>query len=405
MNTQKTLEKHVLIGGAGFAGIQTALDLLEGDFQGKITLINSSPYFTYYPALHKIISDQKNPVFQVLLTDVFNDPRISIIVDEIIEIVPETKSLVTKNQGSITGDVLVLSLGSQTDYFNVPGLQEGCLGIKSYSQVSGLRKHIVEMFEGYHTNPDVKNLSQFRITIVGGGPSGVDTAGELAIWTTKLARLFRVPKNVVTIDLIESGNRLLSMLSENASEKVLRHLRRLGVNVFLGRNVLREENGTVYLSDMDIKTHTLIWTAGVRAHGLYEKTKSLVVVGGKKRVTVDDFLCAVSLQGGVYPDVYIAGDGAESAYSGLAQTAIRHGEYIAKNIINKFIGRQLVPYIHKPVVFHIGVGTGWSVMKWGPVTLFGFFAHTMRTFIDLRYFLSILPFKKVWELYRKKKEL
>jgi NADH dehydrogenase FAD-containing subunit len=130
-----------------------------------------------------------------------------------------------------------------------------------------------------------------------------------------------------------------------------------------------------------------------------------MVVGNKKRIQVDDFLCATPASDFHITDVYIAGDGAEAAYSGLAQTAIAHGHYIGTSIIKKLQGVPVLPYDHKSVAYHIGVGHGWAVMKVGRITLYGFFAHMMRTFIDLRYFLSILSFKKVWELYRKKKEL
>lgn len=404
MNIQKYSEKHIVVAGAGFAGIQTVLELLERDINGTITLINNSPYFTYYPGLHKILSDQNRGISQIALSDLFSDKRVTIVVDDIVGVDSTSKTVTLKNSAAVTGDILVLSLGGETEYYNTPGLREYSYSMKSYADALYLRKHIVELFESCTTGESADLLS-LAINIVGGGPLGVDTAGELALWTSKLSRLFRVPKKLITINLIDSGNRLLPMLSVSASDRVQRRLQQLGVKVMLAKHITSENGEGLCLTDMNIESDTVIWTAGVRANSLYEKITGLLLVGNKKRVQVDDFLCATAASDFSITDIYIAGDGAEAAYSGLAQTAISHGQYIGTSIIKKLQGIPVLPYSHKSVAYHIGVGHGWAVMKVGRITLYGFFAHMMRTFIDLRYLLSILPFKKVWDLYRKKKEL
>ena len=405
MNIQKYSEKHIIIAGAGFAGIQTVLELLERDINGTITLINNSPYFTYYPGLHKILSDQNRGISQIALSDLFSDKRVTIVVDDIVGVDSVSKTVTLKNSAAVSGDILVLALGGETEYYNTPGLREHSYSMKSYADALNLRKHIVEIFESHTSSNTDTDPASLCINIVGGGPLGVDTAGELSLWTTKLSRLFRVPKKLITINLIDSGNRLLPMLSESASNRVRRRLEQLGVRVMLEKRITGETDEGLCLTDVNIESDTVIWTAGVRANSLYEKITGLMVVGNKKRIQVDDFLCATPASDFHITDVYIAGDGAEAAYSGLAQTAIAHGQYIGTSIIKKLQGVPVLPYDHKSVAYHIGVGHGWAVMKVGRITLHGFFAHMMRTFIDLRYFLSILSFKKVWELYRKKKEL
>lgn len=405
MNIQKYPEKHIIVAGAGFAGLQTVLELLERGLHGSITLINNSPYFTYYPGLHKILSDHTRGVSQIPLSEIFSDKRVTIVVDDIVGVDSISKTVTLKNSPAITGDILVLTLGGETEYYNTPGLREYSYSMKSYPDALRLRRHIVEMFESYHASEQPGNTGSLCINIVGGGPLGVDTAGELALWTTKLAKLFQVPRKLITINLIDSGSRLLPMLSVSASDRVQRRLQQLGVKIMLEKRITGETGEGLCLTDMNIESDTVIWTAGVRANRLYEKITGLLVVGNKKRIQVDDFLCATPANDFHINDVYIAGDGAEAAYSGLAQTAITHGQYIGTSIIKKLQGIPVLPYDHKSVAYHIGVGHGWAVMKVGRITLYGFFAHMMRTFIDLRYFLSILPFKKVWDLYRKKKDL
>src|SRR5574343_461642 len=104
MNIQKYSEKHIIIAGAGFAGIQTVLELLERDINGAITLINNSPYFTYYPVLHKILSDQNRGISQIALSDLFSDKRVTIIVDDIVGVDSVSKTVTLKNSAAVSGD-------------------------------------------------------------------------------------------------------------------------------------------------------------------------------------------------------------------------------------------------------------------------------------------------------------
>ena len=119
----------------------------------------------------------------------------------------------------------------------------------------------------------------------------------------------------------------------------------------------------------------------------------------KNRVTVDEYLQAKGFQ-----NVFCVGDIADTAYSGLAQTALYDGGYVAHVIKQKVAGQRFHSYVPKPVAYNIGVGRRWSVLVIGKFTSFGLFAYGMRTLIDIKFFLSILPVSEVYRLYVLKKK-
>jgi NADH dehydrogenase FAD-containing subunit len=172
------------------------------------------------------------------------------------------------------------------------------------------------------------------------------------------------------------------------SEKVKNRLHSLGVNVFLNRRVVKEELETILLKDMELKTKTVIWTAGVAINKLYKETIGLML-SKKGRVLVDKYLRAKS-----HKNVFILGDGAETTYTGMAQTAVGDGKFAATNIFNSLNDKSLEGYKPKKPVYAIPVGPGWAAVFWKGVKLYGIPGWILRRTADLRFFLSILPPRK-----------
>lgn len=413
MNAPQITSPHVIIVGAGFGGVSTARTLLDQGFIGTITLISREPFFSYYPGLHSMLSSTTHHHVQIPLGDIFSRDNIHTIIDTVTHIDMMTKTVTLESGTVCQGDFLVIALGSETEYFNINGLSELAFGLKSYQEANILRNHIIGLFEQYSAeskNDDTaEKLVGLHFTIVGGGPSGVDLAGELAVWTKKLATLFHINSSLVTIDIIDTNSRLLSMLPESVSTHVESHLRSLGVNIFTNRNLIRESGWTLYLDDMKIGTKTLIWTAGVRASSLLSTIPG-ISLGKKGRVIVDEYLQPVinseytEQVGTVKPTgVYVIGDGADTPFSGLAQTAIYDAHYASRSIQRTIDKRLVELYKPKSVAYNIGAGPHWSLFVWGPIRIYGLIAHWLRSVIDIAFFLSILQPSKVWKLYMHKK--
>ncbi len=385
--------KKVLIVGGGFAGIEAARQLSHlGLKDVQVTLMSNKSYFEYYPALYRVVTGASPIEVCVPLSDML-PKSVGIVLDSATAIDLKGKS-VTGLSGSVYQfDYIVLALGSETTYFNLPGLTDLALGFKSVKEAVNLKKHLHLLFEN-HAHPDNSELvSHFHIVIVGGGPSGVEVAGDLTAYMKKLADHYTVDPSLVTIDLIESNNRLVPAVDPKVSAKILARLRKLGVNVFLNRQLVSEEVEQVYLKDMSMKAKTLIWTAGTKLNALFEKIEGLTF-SPKKRVLVDEYMRAVG-----FDYVFVAGDAAGTQYSGLAQTAIYDGVYVARAIGAVLQKKNLKEYVPKPVAFSIPVGEGWGVFVWHGIKIYGMFGYMLRHVIDFVYFAGILSPKKLISLF------
>jgi len=238
-----------------------------------------------------------------------------------------------------------------------------------------------------------------HFVIVGGGASGVELAGELALYTKRLAKLHKIDPSLITIDLIEAAPRLIPALPEDFSERVRNRLHQLGINIFLNRMITKEEIEKVYLKDMEIRTKTVIWTAGVKPHHLYSEITGLKL-DKKGRVMVDELL-----QANEHPNVFVIGDAAATPYTGMAQTAIHDGRFVADVIEKKIYGRHSDPYQPRNPFYAIPIGPGWAATLIGHYRFYGLIGWWLRRLADLRFFLSILSFRKAILVFRSGKTL
>lgn len=391
--------KSVVIVGGGFGGVRTALNLSKkGDLE--ITLISNNLNFEYYPGLHKIVGVSRRPTYQVPLKSIFKNTGVKLVVDTVTDVNMQTKTVLTA-ANSYSADAIVVAVGSQTDYFNIEGLEGVAYGFKSVAEAKRLRAHIEEMFAKHARAEKTEAVVGLHMVIVGAGPNGVDLAGELSAFGKKLAKDYQIAESLLTIDLIEAGFRVLGMLPEKVSHRVEARLRSLGVNVLCNRDLKKDESWTVTLADMKMGARTLVWTAGVSSNELVKKINGLVL-GRRNRGAVDEYLQAKGTSQ-VFENVFLIGDVADTPYSGLAQTAIYDGVYISNLILDKSQGKKLKPYMPRKNAYNIGVGRRWSVMQVGSLVMYGMIPYLVRTLIDIHFFVSILPLGEVWKMYFGKK--
>src|SRR5690606_13085635 len=138
-------------------------------------------------------------------------------------------------------DYLILALGSETSYFNIPGIEENSFTLKSVSSALRLKNHLHALFDTHAGLTKGKLMSHFQFVVVGGGPSGVELAGEIRRYVRNLAKKHEVPQKLVTVSILQAAPRLLPMMPEAVSEKVMRRLNELGINIILGRPVVSED--------------------------------------------------------------------------------------------------------------------------------------------------------------------
>lgn len=390
-------KQRIIIVGGGFGGIETALGLKHLGKQAEILLISDKTYFEYYPALYKVVTGTMPTEVAVPLDLIFDKTAIRIEQDKITKFLPDEKKIIGESGTTYDYDHLVLAIGSQTNYFNIPGLGELSLGFKSVHEALRLKNHFYDLFvQGKGFKDELVAL--LHIVIVGAGPSGVELAGDLKVYLQELALKYNVDPSLVTIDLIESNPRVLPVLPEKVSKQAEARLRKLGINIFTNRTLMEKDITDVHLRDMQMKTQTVIWTAGTKINELFASIPG-AEFSIKKRVLVDEFLRMKGRN-----DFYIIGDGADTPFSGLAQTAIHNARYLAKALSRVVNGKKPKPYKPHKGGYIIPIGSRWAILvvKW--FRMYGIIPWLIRTVVDLRYYAHILSWSRVWYILREGKK-
>ncbi|OHA33724.1 MAG: hypothetical protein A2928_01985 [Candidatus Taylorbacteria bacterium RIFCSPLOWO2_01_FULL_45_15b] len=388
--------KKILIVGGGFAGISAArrlAKLVPADV--KITLISEKTHFEYHAALYRVVAGRSPLEVCVPLSYVIPEERVEIVSDRVVEILPEVKEIRGASGSRYRADYIVLTLGSKTGYFDISGIKEFSFGFKSIDDALRLRRHIHELFEECKERADdvSRDFRRMHFVLVGGGASGVELAGELADYTRRLAKKHGIDDSLIEIDIVEAGPRLLSNFEKDVSHRVELRLRALGINVFLNRPLLKEDVEGIMLKGMSVEADTIIWTAGVKAHDLYGATKGFST-DKKGRVIVDKYLQPMG-----HSNIFVAGDAAATLYSGMAQTAIRDGVLISRNILRDIKMRPMVGYKAIPPAYSIPVGPNFAATIFSFFSFYGRFGWYLRRMADLRFFMSILPFSYAWKAW------
>ena len=399
-------QKHIVIVGAGFAGVRAALDLLRENIpHAKITLINSRYHFEYTPALYRVVTGNSPLEVCVPLSEIFSDhdKRIEVVIDTITDHMGDQKKVVGASGSEYHYDFLVLALGSETAYFNIPGLKENSFGFKSIAEALRLKNHLHTLFENHHTLSPEEQGDNLRVVIVGGGPAGVELAGKLAEYGKILAKRHGMDVHSLEIILIEGASRLLPSLPEEVSKGVVGALAREHVKVILGTPVAKVEKEKVFLPNQEFATKTIVWSAGIKVNSLYDALLPNVERNKQGRIIVDEYLRPQGKE--AQENIFVAGDAAATPYSGLAQTANHDGAYIARMLARLLRNRDMSPYIPKKVAYALPIGSKFTAFVSGKSVIFGLIAKFIREAADFRFFLSILPFGKAMRAFQEGKKV
>lgn len=392
-------EKKILILGGGFAGVKCALELQKkGLGNVKITLVSDRPHFEYHGALYRLVAGHSPLEVCIPINQIIDEKRVDFSVDTIVSIDPGSHEAKGESGSVYQYDTLVIALGAETNFFNIPGLKEYSFGMKTISNALALKRHIHEVIESCIKGTKADNLCAGNFVVVGGGATGVEIAAELAVYTKKLAKIHGIEPTLMNVELLEAGARILPILPVSFTGRIEEKIRSLGVNVLLNRAIEKSDIENAYLNDMQLKTKTVIWTAGVRANHLIEEAGFPIQKTGKAEV--DEHM---HIKG--HGDIFVSGDAAATDLSGMAQTALYDGEYIADVIEAELLGRQPRTYSPRQPIYAIPAGPGWAgTLLFGSLKTYGKLGWFLRRVVDMVVFLSLLPPKKAFEAFGSHKQ-
>lgn len=357
---------RVLIVGGGFGGVKAALVLSE-DPRFKVTLLSNNPNLEYYPTLYHTATGGRRANSCIPLTKIFSERKVDIIIDQAQTLDRKARQVITAKGQRIDYTSLILALGSVTNYFGIEGLKENSFSMKSQAEVLRLKKHIHDQISADH-KPDLNYV------IVGAGPTGIELAGALKPYIKQVLKNHGINNRAVHIDLIEAAPKLLPRMPKDTSRAVKRRLKRLGINIFTNSKVEGADASSLMVNSKPIMTHSIIWTAGVMNNPFFSQNGFNINSHGK--VDVDIYLSAED-------NIYVIGDNANTPYSGMAQTAIVDGQFVANNLIRRLDGKDLKSYKTKRPITVIPAGPHWAAVVWGKLKFYGLFGWMIRESADL----------------------
>lgn len=369
--------QKVLIVGGGFGGIKAALELAH-DKRFAVTLLSKDLNFRYYPTLYHTATGGVTRQSNIQFSDLFADLPVTLIQGEAITLDRKNKSLTLSDGRIYTYDTLILALGVVTNYFGIPGMEEFSFSIKSIEAANAFKRHVHRQLIDEH-KPDP------HYVIVGAGPTGIELAGALPQYIREVMKSHDIRHRAVHVDLIEAAPRLLPRFPKDTSRLIARRLRRLGVKIYTGQAVQGLAADSLTVGGKPIRSHTVIWTAGVTNHPFFKTNNFQLTNRGK--VVTDMYLQADD-------GIYVIGDNANTPYSGMAQTALYDGTYVARNLIRQADGKDPKGYAVKKPITVIPVGERWAAVLWGHTHIYGWLGWVLRSAADFVGFHDYEPWWK-----------
>lgn len=326
------MTKHIVILGAGYGGLLSALTVRKylDSNEAYVTVVNQYPTHQIITELHRLaggtISEQ---AVSMPLEKLFKGKDIDLKIAKVESFSVDNKEVKLSDGSTLTYDALVVSLGSKTGYFGIPGLEENSMVLKSVDDANNIFKHIEGRIREYANS---KNEADATILIGGGGLTGVELVGEIADNMPKIAKSYGVDPKELKIKLVEAGPKILPVLPDHLIERATASLEARGVEFLTGLPVTNVSGNEIDLKDgTKIIANTFVWTGGIQALPIVEESG---LACDRGRATVNEFLQSTS-----HNDVFVVGDSAVAfpaeggrPYAPTAQNAWQMGELVGYNL-------------------------------------------------------------------------
>ncbi|AEI46331.1 NAD(P)/FAD-dependent oxidoreductase [Paenibacillus mucilaginosus] len=384
------MSKQILILGGGYGGLLSATTLRKymSAEEASITVVNKTPSHQIITELHRLAAGnlvEKNVALP--LEKLLRGQDVDLRIDAVEKIELDQKQVLLGSGKTLSYDILVIALGSETAYFGIPGLQEHSFTLKSVQDANRVRAHVEARIDAYVQSKDKADAT---FVVGGGGLTGIELVGEFADMLPGLCRKKGVDFNDISIYCVEAGPSILAGFAPELVERAQTSLAKRGVQFLTGVAITEMTATTVHLKDgSTIDTNTLVWTGGVQGNSVVANCGIEVNRG---RATVTEGLQSTS-----HPDVFLAGDSAVvfgpegRPYPPTAQLAWQMGETIGYNIFAYLNGAPMDPFtpVFSGTLASLGRKDGIGTIGANQTRLKGLPATLMKEASNMRYLSHI----------------
>jgi NADH dehydrogenase len=347
---------RIVIAGGGFAGLYAAMHFdkrLARRADIEVTLISRENFILFTPMLHEVAAgdlypgDIVNPLRRILRHVKFIEADVNAV--DLDKRLVQCTGGVADRELEFEFDHLLLTLGSETNFFNMDGVRDWSVTMKSLTDAAMLQNRMVALLEeATLQNDEAARRQLLTFVTAGGGFSGAETTGAVNDFVRETVRYYpQLREELIRVVMVHPGNFILPELGEELGRYAERKLRERKVEVIKGARVANYDGVVVTLSDgTSIPTATLIWTAGVKPSPVIA---SLPCEKERGRLLVSEYLAVTGV-----PGLWAAGDCAavpilntENFHPPTAQHGLREGVTVAKNIEAMILDRSLKPFRFK----------------------------------------------------------
>ena len=374
-------EHHVVILGCGFGGLFAARALKGAPV--RVTIIDRTNHHLFQPLLYQVATGilsegQIAPAIRDVLRRMRN---LRVVLAEVREIDLAARTIHADEFGQpeiIEYDSLIVACGSAPTYYGHDEFRHAAHGMKTLDDALALRGRIFGAFELAEAEPDAdKRRALMTFVVVGGGPTGVEMAGQLRELARRaLHRNYRrIDTHQTRVVLVEGGDALVASMGKRLSRITARDLERMGVEIHLGAMVTDMDDQCVVITKRDgsterIDTPTKVWAAGTNAVGLGKTLADMagaeVDKGGRVKVQPDCSLAS-------HPEVFVVGDlMALDDLPALAEVAMQSGAHAAHTIERRLEGKEPKPFHYRDLGTLAVISRFTAVAKVGPIRVGGF---------------------------------
>ena len=397
-------QNKIVVLGAGYGGVHAAKKLAKKYKKNnnvEITLIDKNPYHTLMTELHEVAGGRVHPEsVQVELCKIFGKTKVNVVTDYIEKVDTDNKKIKTTH-GEYVYDYLIVGTGSEPAFFGVPGVKENGFTLWSFEDALRIRAHIQDMFAKASLERNAQKRKEMLTFIVAGsGFTGIEMAGELIEWKSKLAKKHNVDENEVTLKVVEAMGTILNMLDRKQADKAEKYMFKHGLEVLKNSPIVEvKENAIVLKNGSQIATQTLIWTCGIQAN--QEAKEYGLETARAGRLKANEYMQAEGKK-----DVFVVGDMTYfeeepgKATPQIVEAAEQTANTAVANIIASIENKEMKKYKSAYHGFMVSIGGRYCVANLMGVKLSGFIAMMMKHLVNMYYLWGVNNINAVYNYVR-----